>query len=56
MTEFNIEAYLDSLPEDTTEINISYKNLTYIPNSILRFNFSDETFYMDMPVLKIYDY
>ena len=32
-----IEAYLDSLPEDITEINISYRKLTYIPKSIIRF-------------------
>ena len=37
MTKFNIEKYLDSLPENTTEIDISDKLLTYIPNSILRF-------------------
>ena len=35
---FNIEEYLDNLPEDTEEINISYKDLTYIPESILRFS------------------
>lgn len=35
--EFNIDAYLDSLPEDTDKIRISNKNLTYIPDSIIRF-------------------
>ena len=34
--EFNIESYLNSLPEDTTTINISCKNLPYIP-SLSRF-------------------
>ncbi len=32
MTEFNIEKYLDSLPEDITELNVSGKNLTYLPD------------------------
>lgn len=34
---FVIEEYLDSLPEDTTEIDISNNNFTYIPGSIFRF-------------------
>lgn len=29
---FNIEGYLDSLPDDTTFINLSSKKLTYIPD------------------------
>jgi Leucine-rich repeat (LRR) protein len=32
MATFNIEDYLNSLPEDIEEINISNKNLTYIPS------------------------
>ena len=28
---FDIEHYLDSLPNDTTEINISHKDITYLP-------------------------
>ena len=32
MATFNIEEYLNSLPEDIEEINISNKNLTYIPS------------------------
>ena len=34
---FNIEEYLNSLPEDIEIIDISYKNLTYIP-SLKRFH------------------
>jgi Leucine-rich repeat (LRR) protein len=30
--EFNIEDYLNSLPLDTTEINVSSKGLTYLPD------------------------
>jgi Leucine-rich repeat (LRR) protein len=29
---FNIEYYLNSLPEDIKEIDVSYKNLTYLPD------------------------
>ena len=29
---FNIEEYINSLPLDTTEINISNKGLTYLPD------------------------
>lgn len=32
MSEFNIEEYLNSLPEDIEIIDISSKNLTYIPS------------------------
>ncbi len=32
MATFNIEDYLNSLPEDIEVINISEKNLTYIPS------------------------
>jgi Leucine-rich repeat (LRR) protein len=32
MATFNIEDYLNSLPDDIEEINISNKNLTYIPS------------------------
>jgi len=32
MTKFNIEEYLDSLPDDIEIIDVSYKNLTYIPS------------------------
>jgi Leucine-rich repeat (LRR) protein len=32
MATFNIEDYLNSLPEDVEAINISNKNLTYIPS------------------------
>ena len=32
MSNFNIEDYLNSLPEDTTKINVSNKNLTYLPD------------------------
>jgi Leucine-rich repeat (LRR) protein len=38
MKTFNIETYLNSLPEDILEIYISYKNITYIPESIIRFH------------------
>jgi Leucine-rich repeat (LRR) protein len=34
---FNIREYLDSLPEDTIQIDVSGKELTYLPN-LLRFN------------------
>jgi Leucine-rich repeat (LRR) protein len=30
--EFNIEEYLDSLPSDTTHIDVSNKSLTYLPD------------------------
>ena len=30
--EFNIEDYLNSLPLDTTSIDVSYKGLTYLPD------------------------
>lgn len=36
MTKFNIEDYLNSLPDDIEEINVSFKNLTYLP-SLKRF-------------------
>ncbi len=32
MTEFNIQNYLNSLPEDTTEINVCNRGLTYLPD------------------------
>ena len=32
MLKFNIEEYLNSLPEDITVIDVSYKNLKYLPN------------------------
>jgi hypothetical protein len=32
MSAFNIEEYLNSLPENTETINVSNKNLTYIPS------------------------
>ena len=32
MTVFNIEKYLNSLPDDIEELNISNKNITYIPS------------------------
>ena len=32
MTEFNIEIYLNSLPDDITIININNKNITYLPD------------------------
>ena len=32
MSTFNIEEYLNSLPEDTIVIDLSGKNLTYLPN------------------------
>jgi Leucine-rich repeat (LRR) protein len=38
MATFDIETYLNSLPEDILEIDISYKNITYIPSSIIRFH------------------
>jgi Leucine-rich repeat (LRR) protein len=37
MSEFNIEAYLDSLPANIPNIDVKNKNLTYIPASIIRF-------------------
>jgi hypothetical protein len=30
----NIENYLNSFPENVKEINLSYYNLTYLPNII----------------------
>ena len=36
MSAFNIENYLDSLPEDIETINVSRRNLTYLP-SLKRF-------------------
>jgi len=32
MIEFNIEKYLDSLPDDVDTIDVSSKNLNYLPN------------------------
>jgi hypothetical protein len=29
---FNIETYLDSLPDDVKSINVSERNLTYLPS------------------------
>jgi Leucine-rich repeat (LRR) protein len=47
---FNIEKYIDSLPEDTYTINLSNKKLTYIPDlsrfkglRILNVNFNQLT-------------
>lgn len=37
MTKFNIEEYLNSLPENNTQIDISHKKLTYILDNISRF-------------------
>jgi hypothetical protein len=34
METFNIEEYLDSLPDDVEEINISNKGLTYVINDL----------------------
>ena len=36
MTKFNIEDYLNSLPNNIETINVSYKGLTYLP-SLKRF-------------------
>jgi len=32
MAEFNIETYLDSLPEDTEEIDVSSRELEHLPD------------------------
>ena len=32
MTEFNIEDYLNSLPEDIQEIDVDSKEITYLPD------------------------
>lgn len=37
INEFNIEEYLNSLPDDTEQIDVSRKNLTYLP-SLERFH------------------
>jgi Leucine-rich repeat (LRR) protein len=37
METFDIETYLNSLPENINVIDISCKNITYIPESIIRF-------------------
>ena len=37
MTEFNIDLYLDSLPKYIEELNVSYKDINFIPDNILRF-------------------
>ena len=33
---FDIDKYLDSLPDDTTHINVSSKKLTYLPQDKLK--------------------
>ena len=38
MTTFNIQKYLDSLPEDIRQLELSSKGLTYLP-SLKRFKF-----------------
>jgi Leucine-rich repeat (LRR) protein len=45
MPRFNIETYLNSLPDNTTQINISSKNVSYLPD-ISRFTLL-ETLYCD---------
>lgn len=32
MSAFNIEEYLNSLPDDVEEINVSERRLTYLPD------------------------
>ena len=32
MARFNIEKYLNSLPDDIKIIDVNYKNITYIPS------------------------
>jgi hypothetical protein len=56
MEIFDIETYLNSLPENVTEIDISGKNLTYIPESIIRFKklkilYCDDNRLTNLPVL-----
>jgi Leucine-rich repeat (LRR) protein len=37
-SQFNVEAYFDSLPINISHIDINDKNLSYIPTSIIRFS------------------
>ena len=43
MSEFNIEEYLDSLPVNTRKINVSFRNLSYLPD-LSRFIFLEKLY------------
>lgn len=52
MTDFDINLYLDSLSE---EINISYKDINFIPDSISRFK-NLKILYCEGNILSFYLY
>jgi Leucine-rich repeat (LRR) protein len=55
MPKFNIETYLNSLPDNTTQINISSKNVSYLPNitrfTLLEILYCDDNYLTSLPPL-----
>ena len=55
MPRFNIETYLNSLPDYTTVINISDKNVCYLPDisrfTLLEILYCDNNYLISLPPL-----
>ena len=55
MPKFNIETYLNSLPDNTTQINISDKNVWYLPDisrfTLLEILYCDNNYLISLPPL-----
>ena len=55
MPKFNIETYLNSLPENTTEININCRGVTYLPELTRFINLQhlscDDNYLISLPAL-----
>jgi Leucine-rich repeat (LRR) protein len=55
MPKFNIESYLNSLPDNTTQIDISYKNVCYLPDitrfTLLEILYCDDNNLISLPPL-----
>jgi hypothetical protein len=55
MPKFNIESYLNSLPDNTTQIDISYKNVCYLPDitrfTLLEILYCDNNYIISLPRL-----
>jgi len=55
MPKFNIETYLNSLPDNTTHIDVSDKNVCYLPNisrfTLLEILYCDNNYIISLPQL-----
>lgn len=55
MPRFNIESYLNSLPDNTTQIDISHKNVCYLPDisrfTLLEILYCDNNYLISLPPL-----